>query len=336
MLDEQSKYAREFKDYLERIYRQDGPEGLASSLPFISRPFVVTLEGKIVAVNDSLMDLLGYDRDELYGYSALNITCREDHDLVSRNINEDLREPYLLRLVGKDSKIKYVHVSPHIFETGGIKLRLAEFIDQTELFLLKEKHVNTLKNTALVLANTIERRDPYTHGHMRRTAEISAQIARLLTLSSESTDAVFLGASIHDIGKIAVPIEILIKPGKLEHYEWDTIKQHPVTGGNILAEVEFVGIVKDIVYSHHEYQDGSGYPDGLTGKDIPVEVAIVTVADSLEAIAGVRPYRKANTFEDSIEIMKQEASKFLPEVLEAAESLVKAGQLNGLEYGLYT
>jgi len=334
MLDENNEYVGEFKEYLGRIYKHKGVEGLANCLPFLDRAFVVTLDAKIVAANDNFLKLIGYDKDELYGKSALGITYIEDRSMVENRINGNVSEPYLLRLVNKQSQIKFVYVSPHIFKTEGIRYRLAEFIDQSEFFELKEKNITLLKNTAVALANIIERRDPYTHGHMRRTAEISVQIAKLLSLDEETSNAIFLGANIHDIGKIAIPIEILIKPGKLESFEWETIKQHPVTGSNILAEVEFVGIVKDIVMLHHEYQDGSGYPHGLMGCDISIEVAVVTVADSLEAIAGVRPYRKANTFEDSIEIMKRESEKFHPEALAAAESLVWTGELNGLEYGM--
>jgi len=335
MFDESSEYASEFKEFLETIFKQDGAEGLANSLPFEHRAFVVTLDAKIVAANENFLKLIGYDRKELYGKSALDITYIDDRNLVESRIKSNESRPYVLRLVNKHSQIKYVHASPHIFETDGTRYRLAEFIDQTEFFELKEKHIASLKNTALALANTIERRDPYTHGHMRRAAEISVQIARLLSLNEEATDAIFLGASVHDIGKIAIPIEILIKPGKLEHYEWETIEQHPVIGSNILAEVKFVDTVKDIVLMHHEHQDGSGYPQGLKGCDIPIEVAIVSVGDSLEAIAGFRPYRKANTFEDSIEIMKRESQNFHPEALAAAESLVRTGSLSGMEFGLH-
>lgn len=334
MVDDKNKYAMEFREYLEKSYRHNGVEGIANCLPFVDRAFVVTVNARIVAANDNFLRLIGYDRNELYGQSALNITYIDDRNLVSRNIDADSREPYLLRIVTKDARVKHVYVSPHILETDDATFRLAEFVDQTEYFALKENYITALKSTAVALANTIERRDPYTHGHMQRTAEIGVQISRLLTLGEESIESIYLGAGIHDIGKIAVPIEILIKPGKLEAYEWETIKQHPETGDHILADVKFVGTVKDIVLSHHEHQDGSGYPQGLQGCDIPIEVAVVTVADCLEAIAGVRPYSKSNSLEESIEIMKRQAEKFQTEALAAAESLVRTGRLEQLWHGV--
>jgi len=335
MGNHKNKYAENFQLFLETVYLQDGVEGLANSLPFISGAFVVTIDGKIVAANDRFINLVDYARDELYGMTALDITYKDDRELVNKNIREYNKEPYFLRLITKYSDIKFVYASPHIFEIDGIIFRLAEFVDHTELINLKDDRISALKNTAHALANTIERRDPYTHGHMHRTALISAEIAKLLTLSHESIEAIYLGASIHDMGKIAVPIEILIKPGKLEDFEWEAIKQHPVVGEKILANIEFVDSIKDIVLHHHENQDGSGYPDGLTGNEISLEVAIVNVADSLEAIAGVRPYREANTFEDSIAMMKSKSYKYHTEALAAAEHIVTSGKLSGREFGLY-
>ncbi|MCG8379261.1 MAG: HD domain-containing protein [Proteobacteria bacterium] len=327
-------YNKEFQSFLEQIYKQDGVEGLANCLPFVDGAFVVTVDGYVVAANDKFVDLVGYERSEIYDQSALKLTFQEDQEDVLKRIKEYNQDRYNLRLVAKDSSIKYVTVSPNIVKIDGTEYRLAEFIDNTPVIKLQDKQITSLEKMARALTITIEKRDPYTHGHMRRTAEIAVEISKLMSLEQEVIDAIWLGASIHDIGKIAVPIEILVKPDELDQHEWDFIKLHPVTGHNIVNDVDFIETVKQIILLHHERQDGSGYPYGVVGNNIPLEVAIVSVADSLEAIAGVRPYRKALTFEDAIEIMKNESHKFHNEALEAACSLVKNKKLIGKEYGL--
>ncbi|MBQ0808501.1 MAG: HD domain-containing protein, partial [Porticoccus sp.] len=138
----------------------------------------------------------------------------------------------------------------------------------------------------------------------------------------------------HDVGKISVPIEILTKPSRLEDHEWAFIKKHPEAGYKILTGTHFVKEIEDIVLLHHENQDGSGYPHGLKGEEIPLGAAIVSVADGLDAIAGTRPYRKASSFIEAIKIMEGEANKYRKEVLVAARQLVESGQLSGPEFGV--
>jgi HD-GYP domain-containing protein (c-di-GMP phosphodiesterase class II) len=121
----------------------------------------------------------------------------------------------------------------------------------------------------------------------------------------------------------------------LEPHEWEFIKRHPKVGYDILADIDFSETIKEIVLLHHENQDGTGYPHGLKESEIRMEVAIVSVADSLEAIAGVRPYRKAHTFKEAIDIMKKESHKFDCEALSAACHLVDCGKLAGKEFGVH-
>jgi HD-GYP domain-containing protein (c-di-GMP phosphodiesterase class II) len=325
-------YGSEFDQFLENIYTLDGVEGLANSIPFISSPFVVTHEGMIVAANNSFIQLLGYEKSELYGKNAIDVTYLEDREKRISFINEDIPQVYNLRIVTKGLQLKHCIVYPYIFKTAGKKYRLEAFIDNSDFIVLQEKQIEALKHTAVALARTIETRDPYTSGHMSRTATIAVEIAKLIGIGDESIDSIFLGASIHDIGKIAVPIEILIKPSELNIHERGLIRTHPDVGFNILSGVEFVETVKQIIRFHHEAQDGSGYPTGIKGDAIPIEVAVVTVADCLDAISGVRPYRKANTFKNAIEIMKQESYKYEPAALLAAENLVESGYMSKMEF----
>lgn len=148
-----------------------------------------------------------------------------------------------------------------------------------------------LTGTVDMMGRTTEIRDPYTAGHQRRVAQLARAIAVQLELGQELTRVVYLGALAHDIGKIAVPSEILNRPGQLEPNQYQLVKTHPQIGATILNAVEFPWPLADIVHQHHERMDGSGYPEGLKGDEIRLEARIVTVADVVESMNSYRPYR---------------------------------------------
>jgi HD-GYP domain-containing protein (c-di-GMP phosphodiesterase class II) len=147
--------------------------------------------------------------------------------------------------------------------------------------------------TATVLTDVIEARDPYTGQHSARLVVYSRLIAEALSLGSEEIRTLSLGAAMHDVGKIAVPDSILLKPGKLTPEEYDKMKQHSTAGGAICSRVPFLQTVYPIVYHHHERFDGLGYPDGLAGESIPLGARIVAIADAYDAMTSDRVYRRA-------------------------------------------
>ena len=151
----------------------------------------------------------------------------------------------------------------------------------------------TVEGAVLALGLVVETRDPYTAGHERRVSELATAIAREMGMAGEALDALRLGGLIHDIGKIAVPAEILSKPGVLSEVEFNLIKQHPQAGFEILAAIDFGLPVAEMVLQHHERLDGSGYPRGLAGADLLPEARILAVADVVEAMSSHRPYRAA-------------------------------------------
>jgi len=151
------------------------------------------------------------------------------------------------------------------------------------------------------LARAVESRDPYTAGHQRRVAELARAIASDMGLGKDSVDAVRMAGQIHDLGKIAVPAEILAKPGKLLESELELIRNHPVVGYQILKDVEFPWPIAGIVLQHHERVNGSGYPAGLRGTDILMEARVIGVADVVEAMASHRPYRAALGIEAALD-----------------------------------
>jgi PAS domain S-box-containing protein len=156
-----------------------------------------------------------------------------------------------------------------------------------------EKLRKALGATVNAISLTVEMKDPYTSGHQQRVSDLARAIATEMGLSADRQDFILTASSIHDIGKIALPAEILSKPTKLTELEFSLIKTHAQIGYDILKDIEFPWPVADVVLQHHERMNGSGYPNGLKGENILLEARILAIADVVEAIASHRPYRPA-------------------------------------------
>jgi response regulator RpfG family c-di-GMP phosphodiesterase len=181
-----------------------------------------------------------------------------------------------------------------------------------------------VEGAVLAMSRMVESRDPYTAGHERRVAELAAAIALEMGMEGERLDALRLAATIHDIGKIAVPAEILAKPGSLSEIEFSLIKAHPATGFETLADIEFGGPVAELVLQHHERLDGTGYPRGLQGDEILPEARILAVADVVEAMSSHRPYRAALGMEAALAEVREHAGvKYDADVVAACQRLVE-------------
>lgn len=181
-----------------------------------------------------------------------------------------------------------------------------------------------LENTAATLARVVEIRDPYTAGHQRRVAALSAAIAEEMGLPPERKEAVRLAALLHDLGKIAVPAEVLNKPGRLEELEMRFVRKHPWAGFEVLKDIPFPYPVADIVLQHHERLDGSGYPQGLKGEEIMLEARILAVADVVEAMCSHRPYRPPHRLEEVLaELERGKGRLYDPRVVEACFKLFR-------------
>ncbi len=175
---------------------------------------------------------------------------------------------------------------------------------------------------ALVLA--LEKKDPYTSGHQKRVATFASAIAEEMGLSQDQIDGVRMAAMIHDIGKNAIPGQILSKPAKLAKLEMEMIKEHPQLGYDILKGIEFPWPVAQMVLQHHERIDGSGYPQGLLGDEIYLGAKILSVADVVEAMASHRPYRAALGLDRAVEeISKNSGILYDPDVVDAGLRLLR-------------
>jgi len=168
-------------------------------------------------------------------------------------------------------------------------------LERDEALRLNEQHLalmrQNLDETIVAITKAVEARDPYTAGHQRQVAKLAVAIARRMGLDEDALQGIHMGATIHDIGKINIPAEILSKPSRLNEMEYLMVRMHPKIGYDILKDVHFPWPVAEVAYQHHERMDGSGYPQGLKGEQIRMEARIVAVADVVEAMTSHRPYR---------------------------------------------
>jgi putative nucleotidyltransferase with HDIG domain len=196
---------------------------------------------------------------------------------------------------------------------------------------LYENIYDNLLQFCYAFVRTIEARDPYTEQHSNRVTRIAVALCRGMGGSQEEQDILYVAGQLHDIGKIGIRDDILLKPGRLTHEEFDIIKTHPTIGANIVACLGLWDREKNIIKCHHERFDGKGYPDGVAGEDIPMLARILSVADVYDAIASDRAYRKRMEEAEILEIMYGGAgTQFDAGVIDAFRSLYEKGVLKSI------
>jgi len=183
--------------------------------------------------------------------------------------------------------------------------------DRQRSLLQELAHAN--EETLLALVSALDLREHSTRLHSQRVREYTELIARRFGIEDKARREIGFGALLHDVGKIAVPDRILLKPGKLTDEEWREMHKHPEAGFRIVKRIGFLKNAAEIVYAHHERYDGTGYPLGLKGDKIPMGARLFMVADAYDALTSVRPYRSPVTYEvASAEILGQVGSHFDP------------------------
>lgn len=227
----------------------------------------------------------------------------------------------------------------------GIKVGADDFltrpVDRTELLarvrsLLKLKlrtdELERAESVLFSLARSIEGKDPYTHGHCERLAEYSTRLGEQVGLPEDQIIALRRAGVVHDIGKVAVPDAILLKPGRLTEEEWKLMREHPAVGERICAPLKSFRLVLPIIRHHHEKLDGSGYPDGLRGDAIPITARVLQIVDVYDALTTDRPYKQAFPVTDALQTMKQELAKgwWDPHIFDHFERLVRSGTADSL------
>ncbi len=223
----------------------------------------------------------------------------------------------------------YSFTQGHYFTDGQCKAaaiiagRTASIIDNAQLY---ENVQNTFKDTVKSFAYAIETKDKYTHGHSEKVALFTELICHAMELPDEDIERIKLAAQLHDIGKIGINEEVLNKPGKLTIEEYEIIKGHPLMGTRILQPLHFLKDIIPIIHHHHEKYDGTGYPDGIKGADIPLGSRIISVGDTYEAMTSDRPYRKGLSHAVTVtELVRCAGTQFDPGIVKIFIKIMEEG-----------
>lgn len=222
-----------------------------------------------------------------------------------------------------------------------LRISQKQYVDRTREAVteLREKNIILEKNAEEInqlndglldtLAEIIDLRDPYVLGHSKRVTSYATSIAERMGLNPKQVDLIRKGSLLHDVGKLGISMDILAKPEALTGLEYEKIKSHPVIGARVLEINPSLRILIPIVRHHHEFYNGKGYPDGISGHQIPIEARVVSIADAIEAMASDRPYRKARTTQYILnELKKFSGIQFDPKVVEQAIKLLESEEFD--------
>jgi PAS domain S-box-containing protein/putative nucleotidyltransferase with HDIG domain len=315
---------RSLKEFNERLIRSM-TEGVALNDP----------EGVIIYANPAFGELVGLAPEQIVGRHWTEFVPKEHRQRVTEALarrREGKVDRYRLELLRVDGRRVPVLVSggPR-FEEGRFVGTQGVFTDITPLAEAEARLQRALEQTERLLSGAvtaavriIEKRDPYVADHSQRVAKLACAIARELGLAKERIEGLRMAAMLHDIGKVAIPAEILAKPGRLSETEFKLVQAHPQVAVDTLADIDFPWPVREIILQHHERLDGSGYPQGLTGGDILLEARILGVADVVEAMAHHRPYRPALGIEAALqELDRGKGTLYDPRVVDACLRLFR-------------
>jgi PAS domain S-box-containing protein/putative nucleotidyltransferase with HDIG domain len=269
--------------------------------------YTLGINGEFTYANPAIENILGYRPEEITGKYFVDIAKKEDVAKYIKSYKKVRDQKQTVKeeigiLLHKDGTERDFSISgaPNFDSEGNFIGLVGTFknltdIRKSEMELKRslEKLQSAMSSTIDAISMIVESRDPYTAGHQKRVAKLAVAIAEKLGLPEEKIDLIRMGSLIHDIGKIYIPASILTKPSRLSDLEFSMMRTHPTVGYNILNKVDFIPMIVDIVYQHHERIDGSGYPLGISGDEILLESKIVAVADTVEAMASNRPYRPA-------------------------------------------
>jgi putative two-component system response regulator len=294
--------------------------------------------GKLLVVDDyvpnanGMRDLLaaaGYSVRVAYnGEDALRLVTEDAPDLVLVDVImpgmsgvqlcRELKRrggtrltPVVLITASQDRDDRIAGLEAGADDFLGKPIDLQELRTRVRSLLRVKQLTDELESTEAImtmLGHVVEARDPYTEGHCQRLAEYATALGAALNLDSSDLDTLNRGAVLHDVGKIALPDTVLLKPGRLDADEIALMREHPVVGDNLCRTVRSLERVRPIVRSHHERRDGRGYPDRLAGDQIPLLAQIVAVVDVFDALTTNRPYRDAMSPKAAYEIMLKEAA----------------------------
>ncbi len=266
--------------------------------------FLVSAQGRILYISPAIEPLVQYKVDEIVGQEFKRFVVPEDLPGLMASFVSTLsgeRGPYEFRVITKGGGVRYVRTSSSpMIKEGRPEGLIGVLSDLTEMRRNREMLERSVEKLRLAIdgvvramAKTVEIRDPFTAGHQQQVADLAYAVGRELGLPEDRLEGLRMAGLIHDIGKVAVPAEILSRPSRLSEPEMVLVRNHAAAGYNILRTIDFPWPIADMVLQHHERMNGSGYPSGLGGPEIMLEARIMAVADVIAAASSHRPYRQA-------------------------------------------
>jgi len=318
LLESAERYCNLFANSLEAVFSAD-------------------IEENILVGNKALEKLCGYCLEELTEMKPTNILPPERREYISKHLEKMLSadEPIssiVQEIFRKDGKrILIEQYLNSVRRKDTIVGFQGAYIDSAERNKTADQLKSSFINLAKTVSRVIESCDPYTAGHQQRVAELARLVGENIGLAEDMVERLYLNGLLHDIGKISIPTSILTKPGELSKEEWALIRAHTKQGYNILKDANLPWPVADIALQHHERLDGSGYPDGLTGDKLSLEVCILSVCDVVEAMSSHRPYRPARTTTDILKELKNgRGTKYDASVVDVMLPMIESGEFESV------
>lgn len=277
----------------------------------------IDLKGIHTYCNTAMLNIFGYPAEEIIGTSYTKLMDAPTGEKLRKLFNEIYKsessmKPTVYEVIKKDRSIREVEITASLIRSTsgkpiGFRGILRDITERDRAVNLEESFKTMRKalgQTVQALSLALEVRDPYTAGHHRRVSDLARSIGSVMGFPRDRLDGIRIAGSIHDIGKISIPSEILSKPGTLTDIEFKLIRTHTQMGYDIVKGIDFPWPVAMTVFQHHERINGSGYPAGIAGKKIIPEARIMAVADVVEAMASHRPYRRAIGTERALDEIK--------------------------------
>ncbi|MCF7958042.1 MAG: HD-GYP domain-containing protein [Phycisphaerae bacterium] len=281
------------EDFSVRVF-DPNVQNLAEAFLHHNREALLTLTDQAEDANVRMVDYQGEHDDDHHGRGNV-LTLRIQSSHTSANV------PILL-FVRRDTQEPFAAVEMNLAATLG---RMCSAVMGNIVYA--QELQNSYLQTITSLVRAMEAKDAYTSGHSNRVAEYACRLGRKLRLDEKQIQLLEWAGLLHDIGKIGIRDDVLCKPGKLTHEEFEHIKSHPIKSFNVIEPIDALCAIKYIVKHHHEHYDGSGYPDGLAGEEIPKLARILQIADVWDALTSTRSYRKKMSYEKARSIMIKEA-----------------------------
>jgi len=331
---------------LGMVTKQESNKLLANILESSSSVSIIStdLDQNVLYWNTGAENIFGFKADEVVGKMKINAIYFNDK---ANDIAQKARDHIIANKTGTECELHQVTkdgkkiwsrmtLTPRFDDDGEVIGILGIGIDITK-HKNSEQHLRdimlklkqTLTGVIYATEQMIETRDPYTAGHQKRVAMLAQAIAKKMELPEDQVEGIYMVGMIHDVGKISIPAEILSMPRRLTPAEFNLIKNHPQAGYDILKSIDFPWPIADIILQHHERLDGTGYPKGLSGKEITLEARILMVSDVIEAMASHRPYRAAFGIERALGEIKQNSGiLYDSDVVKACVDLFENNEFN--------